>query len=102
MTDEPLSTKIEHGIDRTTALVPPDDTSIHAAATLEDGAVSMALSGDGDVKVISGWVDTDPGITISCNINPDDGNQDGSFRISLPLDLADELATVLEAHLEAD
>lgn len=102
MTDESLSTELTHEIDQTTGLVPPDDTSIRAAATLEDGAVSMTISGDGDVKVISGWVDTDPGITISCDINPDDSNQEGSFRISLPLELADELATVLETHLEAD
>jgi hypothetical protein len=102
MTEESLSTEIEHEIDRTTALAPPDETSIRAAATLEDGAVSMTLSGDGNVKVISGWVDTDPGITISCDIDPDDGDRGGSFRISLPLELADELATVLEDHLEAD
>lgn len=102
MSEDSLSTEIETEIDRTTELCQPDGAPIQTVSSLEDGAVSMSITGEAHVQIVTGWLENDgnpeTGIHIECEIDGEEGAEQGHLTISFPPEMAQELSTVLAEH----
>jgi hypothetical protein len=102
VTERNLSNEIESEIDRTTELHSPGDKTIRAQGSLDDRAVSMTITGEGQVRVITGWMKSDgnaeTGIHIECEIDGEENKQEGRMMISLSPEMAEELSAVLAEH----
>lgn len=101
MSKDGLSNETETEIDRTTELCPQDGAPIQAVSSLEEGAISMAITGEAHVQIVTRWLENDgnpeAGVHIECEIDGE-GAEQGHLTISFPPEMAQELSKVLAKH----